>query len=118
VGPSRWKARKLEEILANERIVDFDARDEMTFAFLKKHRLEYPTHPERHLVNNTDALAMMIASGHGYSVLSQDFASSLVRSKQMVDLAPGKTLKLDFALAWYPRKEMPAYFRSIIRAIR
>lgn len=117
VGPRAWKGRPLEDILDHERIVDFDASDEMTFQFLKKHRLAQPAHPERHLVNNTDALAMLVALGHGYSVLSQEFAEPLFQARKLVDLCPGKILKLDFALAWYPRLEMPSYFKAVIQAL-
>ena len=118
VGPPSWKGRKVREIAKQERIVDFNEEDEATFAYLKKHRLHPPSHRQRHLANNTDALAMMVCSGLGYSVLSRDFASPFLERGEMVELNPGKELRFEFALAWYPRIEMPAYLARLIKEIR
>jgi DNA-binding transcriptional LysR family regulator len=117
VGPPDWKGRKVREIVERERIVDFNEADEATFAYLRKHRLHPPSHRQRHLANNTDALAMMVCAGLGYSVLSRDFAAPFLESGSLIDLDPGKELRFEFALAWYPRLEMPAYLAALIKEI-
>jgi LysR family transcriptional regulator, chromosome initiation inhibitor len=59
----------------------------------------------------------MIVDGTGYSVLSKNFVEPYIKRKELVDLTPGKTSKIDFVLAWYPRREMPKYFKELIRLI-
>ncbi len=112
-----WETRSLREIIQSERIVDFNPSDDATFQYLKKHRLYDLAKKERHLANNTDALAMLVTEGCGYSVLSEDFASRLIERGEIVNKLPGKYHIIEFALAWYPRHEMPDYFRSIIKTI-
>jgi DNA-binding transcriptional LysR family regulator len=116
VGPAAWKGRRLTDIVGNERIVDFNESDDATFRFLETHGLE-PGRRTRHLANNTDALAMMVASGLGYSVLSTDFAAPLLEQGLVANLAPRRHIDFEFALAWYPRLEMPAYFARLVREI-
>jgi DNA-binding transcriptional LysR family regulator len=118
VGPRSWQERSLRDIVGNEAIVDFNERDDATFRYLRKHRLHALAHHERFFANNTDALASMVAGGCGYSVLADDFARPLIQSKQLIALNPGKDICLEFGLAWYPRHQMPAYFRDLIRGIR
>ncbi len=117
VGPPSWKGRKVRQIVKTERIVDFNEADEATLAYLSRHRLHPPVHRPRHFANNTDALAMMVRSGLGYSVLSTDFAAPFLESGSLIDLAPGRELEFEFALAWYPRLEMPAYLARLIKEI-
>ena len=56
--------------------------------------------------------------GNGYSVLSEEFANSLIKSKKLIDLAPGKFLDFEVALCWYPRPQMPEYFKFIVDKLR
>jgi DNA-binding transcriptional LysR family regulator len=118
VGPAKWAARDPEEIVANERIVDFDETDDATFAFLRLHGLHSGARQQRHLVNNPDALAELVAEGFGYSVLAEDFASPLLADERLVDLCPLRHMDQEIALAWYPRHEMPAYLRALVDAVR
>ncbi|MBC7428463.1 MAG: LysR family transcriptional regulator [Bacteriovorax sp.] len=119
VGPHKWKKRTLKDIVKNETIIDFDQNDTYTFDFLDKYNLKTDVSTSRHYVNNTDALASMIASGAGYSVLSEELAMDFIDSKLLVDLAPGKYLDLaDLCLAWYPRPEMPLYFKEILQVVK
>jgi len=118
VGPPVWKGRAVREIVQSERIVDFNEKDDATFSYLRKHGLHPPSHRQRHFANNTDALAMMVCSGLGYSVLSKDFASPFIEQGRMIELAPRKDIRFEFALAWYPRPEMPAYFARLVKEIR
>lgn len=119
VGPYNWKKRSLKDILQKESIIDFDQNDTYTFEFLEKYGLKSEAQNSRHFVNNTDALASLVAKGAGFSVLSQELASDLINRKILADLAPGKYLDLsDFSLAWYPRPEMPAYFKDILQVLK
>ena len=117
VGPPAWAGRDAREVIARERIIDFNEGDDATFAFLREHGLPPAARPRRHLVNNPDALAAMVAGGLGYSVLAGDFAAPWLADGRLVDLLPGRWLDQDVALAWYPRREMPAYFRALIDAV-
>ena len=117
VGPYSWKNRGFKDILSKERFIDFNVSEKFTLEYLKKHKLENLARKDGHYINNTDALISMITAGLGYSVLSKNFVEPYIKSKKMVDLAPGKTVKIDFALAWYPRREMPKYFKELIKLI-
>lgn len=116
-GPASWKRRLLSEIIKNETIVDFDSDDKMTYLFLEKYRLKNSAKKERHYANNTDALTSMITSGLGYSVLSEEYASSHVKKGDIVKLLPDGFYDFKLALAWYPRPEKPEYFSAIIRSL-
>lgn len=117
VGPAAWAGRALPAIVSDERIIDFDASDDATFSFLRGHGLLADVRRRRHLVNNPDALASLVAAGLGYSVLSADVAAPLLAEGRLIDLCPGRHLDREVALAWYPRHEMPAYFQALIDAV-
>lgn len=119
VGPVAWKKRPLKEVIKSETIIDFDQNDNYTFEFLEKCNLVKDANRSRHYVNNTDALADMIMNATGYSVLAEELAVDFINRKLLIDLAPGKFLDLsDLCLAWYPRPEMPAYFKEILQVIK
>ncbi len=107
-----------KEIVTNEQIVDFNPEDTHTFNFLKQHRLFALAGKERHYINNIDGLASYISSGGGYSVLSRGFISSMGWNKVLRELLPDKVMKVDAALCWYPRQEMPSYFKDLISSVK
>jgi DNA-binding transcriptional LysR family regulator len=107
----------VKDVVEKERIVDFDEADEITFEFLKTHGLFDGAKKERHLANNTEALASLVTEGIGYSVLPEEFARPLLENGKLIDICPDKTLRTDIALAWYPRPEMPPYLSALIKAI-
>lgn len=117
VGPSQWKHRPTEDILKNERIIDFDPSDTMTHAYLKKFKLLPHAQTERHFVNNTESLVDLIKAGVGYGVLTVEFAKSHLKNGNICLLNNGEVLENRLALAWYPRPHMPEYFAAFIRAI-
>lgn len=117
VGPYAWKNRDIKEILKNERLVDFNYGDKVTLGFLKKYNLEHSANKEGHYINNTDGIVSLLTNGYGYSVLSKRFLEPYLKNKQLAHLMPDKHLNMDFALAWYPRKEMPKYFKELIEHI-
>ena len=114
-GPASWKRRLFSEILQKEAIIDFNSKDQMTFNLLEKYKIKSKARTERHYANNTDALASMITAGVGYSVLAEQFAEPLVNKHQLVKLNSDYFYDFKCALAWYPRHEMPDYFRAIVK---
>lgn len=117
VCTSAWKKRHLKNIIQTEHIVDYDPNDQITFNYLKHYNLfEFAKH-ERHFANRTDALAMMLAEGYGYGVLTKEFAEPYVKQKQLMILNSGKMYETNLILAWYKRPEPPHYFSALIAAI-
>lgn len=115
--PAAWKKRSLEDIVAEESIIDFSERDQFTLDFLQLFPGIEPYAGDRHFANNTDALASMIGAGLGYSVLADDFAASVGDLFKLEKLKLDQKLFVDFALVWYPRPEMPTYFRAVVDSI-
>lgn len=118
VGPAAWRDRELTELLASERIIDFNKHDDATFAFLREHDLQSGPRERRHLVNNPDALTALVVAGLGYSVLPEDFAAPHLANGSLVDLSSGRWLDQEMALAWYPRHQMPWYFQQLVDVIK
>ena len=118
VCSSQWKGRKLSDIIRRERIVDFTSQDQLTFQYLKHYKLFDTARHERHFVNRTESLAMMLMEGYGYSLLTIEFSEPYIKQKKLIVLNEGKTYKNTMALVWYERPEPPDYFQAIIDAIR
>lgn len=118
VGPKKWKDRSLEEIIKEEAIVDFDMEDKMTQSYLSKFDLLPKALPVRHFANNTDALADMVSMGAGYTVMTEEFARTLIQSEKIIELHPNNFMENKIALAWYPRPQMPAYFKALVKSIK
>jgi LysR family transcriptional regulator, chromosome initiation inhibitor len=112
-----WKRRTFIDIITNESIIDFNSKDMMTFNYLDKYKLKSKAKKERHYANNTDALTSMIASGLGYSVLSEEYATPLIKKGELFDISPSQFFDFKIALAWYHRPHMPDYFRHITKTI-
>lgn len=117
VGPSSWKKRKLDDILANEPIIDFDPQDNVTLDLLKKYKLAGKAQKLRHYANNIDALTYMLQQGLGYSSLTEEFARPFIKDGSLCYLAGEMHFDHSVALAWYPRNEMPAYFKQLIEVL-
>lgn len=111
-----WKKRKLEDIFAKESIVDFDPNDNVTLDLLKKYKITKIS-KYRHYANNIDALASLVVDGVGFSALTEEFARPFVKSGSLFCLSPEMHLDSAVALAWYPRSEMPPYFKSLLEAL-
>lgn len=117
VCSAEWKKRKLHDILQNERIIDYDPSDQMTFNYLKHFNLFQSANHDRHFVNRTDSLAMMLVDGHGYGVLTTEFSKPYLENNDLIVLNAGKIFENVMALAWYARHEPPRYFTELIKAI-
>ena len=118
VGPYSWKHRDTADIIRTERIIDFRASDNATFQFLKRHNMFDQCIKQRHLANNIDALATLVSEGYGYSVLTKAFAEPFFKAEKLINLNEHFEMQMDFALAWYPRHEMPGYFSQLIKSIK
>ncbi|MDP3561946.1 MAG: LysR family transcriptional regulator [Legionellaceae bacterium] len=114
---SKWKSRTLHNIIQEERIIDFEDDDRMTFNYLKTYNLFEHAKTERHFVNNTESLAYLITAGIGYGVLTKEFAKPYIERGEIMILNDAKTYEHKIALAWYPRLECPNYFSAILNAI-
>lgn len=117
VASQQWQSRSLQEIIAEERIIDFDESDQITFNYLKQYDLFSYSRKRRLFVNRTDDLAMLAVQGVGYTTLAKEFALPYVQSKQLILLNQGQTLDVHHYLVWYDRPEPPAYFSAIIDCI-
>ena len=112
-----WRHRKLKDIVNTERIIDYDPSDQMTINYLRHfHLLDFTQH-ERHFVNRTDMMAMMLAAGLGYGVLTLEFSQPWVKSGKLIILNSAKKYENKMVLAWYDRPEPPPYFSAIIDSI-
>jgi DNA-binding transcriptional LysR family regulator len=69
-------------------------------------------------VSENITLIRLLEFGLGFGVLPREIAELFIREGKLVSLNQGRSYKIPFALAWYPRKEMPDYFREIVRMIK
>lgn len=117
VGPASWKKRKLEDVLTREAIVDFNPGDNTTLNLLKRYRRLAKASSHRHFANNVDALTSLVKAGLGYSALSWDFAQTHIKEGSLICLSKDLFIEEPMAVAWYPRSEMPPYFRGLVEAL-
>ena len=117
VCTSEWHDRSLEDILQNERIIDFDPDDRMTVNYLKENDLYHHVQLDRHYVNRTEFIAEMLISKFSYGLLTKEFCESLIDSGELIVLNEGKVYEFPLVLAWYPRHKPPTYFSALIDAI-
>ena len=116
VASPTWKKRSLKDILRNERIIDFDESDQMTFNYLKHYDLFSFANKDRHFANRTTTLSLMIAKALGYGVLPLEFAKPYINSGQLVVINAGKAYPHALTLAWFARHQPPKYFSALIHA--
>lgn len=113
----QWKNRRLSEIIKSERIIDFNPSDTMTYAYLKHfHLYEHADH-DRHYANRIESIALLIAQGTGYGVLTREFCQPYLSSGQLVVLNKEKEYTYQQVMVWYERPEPAAYFKAVIDAI-
>ena len=118
VAPAAWKGRRLQEIIQQERIVDYNAEDQVTYQYLKEYHLFDHANHRRYFVNQTDHLALLVAEGVGYTTLTKEFAEPYVKSGRLIMLNKARAYHCHPLLAWYNRPAPPPYFQAIIQAIR
>lgn len=117
IAPKAWAHRELIDIVAHERIVDFNPEDQVTFNYLKKYGLFERAKVERHLANRPEMMAELIKNGLGYGTLSREFAKIEGIKEHICILNEGQSYLHELVLAWYDRPTPPAYFKAVIQAI-
>jgi len=118
VCSTKWKNRKLSNILEKERIIDFYETDQTTFRYLKKFGLFESAKKTRLFSNTNETITHLFVEGVGYGTLTLETAHPLIESGKLIVLNQQKVLEDSQALAWYPRPEMPEYFSEIVRCIK
>ena len=86
--------------------------------YLRTFQLQDHVKRSRFCVSENVTLIRLLELGLGVGVLPKEIAEPLIQEGKLVALNQGRTHKIPFALAWYPRKEMPDYFREIIRLVK
>lgn len=117
VATSRWKARSLSEVIGNERIIDFNPSDQMSFQYLRQFGLLDRAKKDRYFANSTEAICEMFCAGLGYGVLTLEFAEPWLRQGKLIALNGKKYLENRLALAWYPRPQRAPYFDTLIKTV-
>lgn len=118
VAPKSWKGRRLADIVAHERIIDFAGDDGTTLSYLKRFGLSGAPRPSRLFANSNEAVIQMFQHGVGYGTLTQEVARPHLQSGRLITLNGGAVHESPHALAWYPRPEMPGYLRAVVDSIR
>jgi hypothetical protein len=60
----------------------------------------------------------LLEDGLGVAVLDEEHFKEIKKRYRVRNIFPGKSYEIEWALAWFPRHEMPRYFRTIIDSIR
>lgn len=117
VASASWKGRRLNDIIKNERIIDYNADDKITFNYLRLHGLFDLASHRRYFINQTENLALLVMAGMGYTTLTAEFAEPYVKQGRLIILNKAKRYNVRPILAWYNRPEPADYFKEIIAAI-
>lgn len=118
LGHPSWKGRDLKDILRHERLFAFHENDHTSLNYLKSFDLLRFLKRPRLFVNENRALSALMTCGVGFGLLSKEIATPLLAKGELIKLNEGRALKDELALAWYPRSQMPAYFKEIVRSLR
>jgi DNA-binding transcriptional LysR family regulator len=118
LATARWKNRSLREILETEKLLAYHASDTTGLDYLQTFELSHHVKRPRFCVSENVTLIRLLELGLGFGVLPREIAEPLIKAGTLVSLNQGRTYKIPFALAWYPRKEMPEYFREIVKLVR
>jgi len=118
VACAQWKGRKLQDILENERIIDFYENDQTTKNYLGKFNLASEMKRERIFVNQNQALIQLFSNGVGYGTLTETVAAPHLASGELCLLNRGQAMEDPLALIWYPRTQKPDYFAHLLRSIK
>lgn len=116
IGPTGWKKRKLEEILSQESIVNFEPLCGTTVNLIKKYKRSLKPQPLNHTVNNIEAALSLVKSGVGFSAMPHDLIQSHLKDGSLALLSREVFLDEPLSLAWYPRREMPPYLNDLLSA--
>ncbi|MGZ3775040.1 MAG: LysR family transcriptional regulator [Pseudobdellovibrionaceae bacterium] len=118
VASKKWKGRRLNDILTSERLIDFYETDQTSLNYLKKFKISSLLERPRLFVNNNEAIIKLFCQGVGFGTLTQEIAKPHLDNGDLITLNNGATMDDPLALAWYPRPEMPKYFKAIIDSVK
>jgi len=118
LGHPKWKGRELIDILHKERLFAFHSDDHTSLNYLKSFDLLKHLKRPRLFVNENKALSSLLLDGVGFGLLSKEIAEPFLQSGQLIKLNQGRSMKDPLALAWYPRAEMPEYFKNLLAVIK
>ena len=118
VASAKWKGRKLQEILENEKIIDFYESDQTTLNYLKQFKLISKIKRPRLFVNNNDAIIKMFSNGVGFGTLTQEIAKPYIEAGDLIVLNGGAVMEDPLALVWYNRPEVPLYLKEILKVLK
>jgi len=118
VATSQWKDRALKEILGTEKLLAYHAGDTTGIDYLRAFHLLDRFKRSRFCASENITLIRLLEFGLGFGVLPREIAEPLINENKLTSLNQGRAHKIPFALAWYPRKEMPDYFREVVRMIK
>jgi DNA-binding transcriptional LysR family regulator len=118
VAASKWKGRPLRQILETEKLLAYHPGDTTGLDYLRAFDLLGHFKRSKFCVSENITLIRLLELGLGFGVLPKEIAEPLLAQNRLTALNQGRCYKIPFALAWYPRREMPDYFREIIRMIK
>lgn len=118
VAASRWKKRSLHEIVEKEKLLAYHPGDTTGIDYLRTFDLLEGFKGAKLCASENITLIRLLELGLGFGVLPREIAAPLIDEDKLVCLNQGRSHKIAFALAWYPRKEMPDYFREIVQMIK
>jgi LysR family transcriptional regulator, chromosome initiation inhibitor len=118
VAASKWKSRPLKEILRTEKLLAYHPGDTTGLDYLRAFHLLEHFRRSRFCVSENITLIRVLELGLGFGVLPKEIAEPLMNENKLASLNQGRSYKIPFALAWYPRREMPDYFREIVQMIK
>jgi LysR family transcriptional regulator (chromosome initiation inhibitor) len=119
VATAKWRDRKLKDILENERLFSYRESDQTGFDYLRQAGLLDDLKRRRVFVNDNQALLSLLQQGLGFAALPRELAEPLLESGDLIQIhKSGKPLKTEMALVWYPRREMPDYFKEIVKSLK
>jgi len=116
VASKKWKGKKLQLILRDERVIDFYESDQTTARYLKHFGFEQKK-SARLFANTNETLIRQIKAGIGFGTLTETVAKPYLESGALIALNSGEAMEEALALAWYPRPEKQDYFESILGSI-
>ena len=118
VASKKWKGRRMSDILATEKLIDFYESDATSLNYLKKFNLVSELGRPRLFVNNNEAIIKLFREGVGFGTLTQEIAKSHLENGELITLNAGAIMEDPIALTWYPRPEMPEYLKAVISSIK
>lgn len=118
VASPLWKGRRLQDLLENERVIDFDANDHTTLNYLKRFSLSTSLCKPRLFINDNATIINYFSRGIGFGTLTQEIARPHLAAGDLIVLNGGAAMEDPLALVWYRRPETPLYFKALIHAIK